>query len=57
MAAAVHVEHFLAVEADLDRAAEHHRGLGDRHLVVADVALAAEAAAVRGCDDSYLSWW
>ncbi len=47
---AVHVEHLLAIEAHLHRTAEDHRGLGHRHLVVADVALAAKAAAVRRRD-------
>ena len=50
VAAAVHVEHLLAREADLHRAAEHQGRLGGDQLVVADVALAAEAAAI-GCRD------
>ncbi len=54
MPAAVHVEHFFAVEADLHRAAEDQRRLADHHLVVAHVALAAEAAAVRRRDDAHM---
>ena len=51
MAAAVHIEDFLAVEADLHRPAEQHRGFRRHHLVIAHVALAAEAAAIGRCDD------
>ena len=46
MTAAVAVEHLFAGQADLDRAAELHRGLGHDQLVVEHVALAAEPAAV-----------
>ena len=50
MAAAMAVEDLFARQADLHRAIEHESGLGDDHLVVERVALAAEAAAV-GCRD------
>ena len=50
MPAAVHVEDFLAREADLHRAAEHQRRFRDHRLVIAHVALAAEAATVRRRD-------
>ena len=52
MAAAMAVEDLLAREADLHRAIEHQRGLGDDHLVVERIALAAEAAAVGRRDDA-----
>ncbi|MDH5211189.1 MAG: hypothetical protein OEW96_05885, partial [Betaproteobacteria bacterium] len=54
VAAAVLVEHLFARQADLHRPAEHERGLGHHELVVARVALAAEAAAVRRGDDADL---
>ncbi len=54
VAAAVHVEHFLAREADLHRPAEHQRRLAHHELVAARIALAAEAAAVRRGDDADL---
>jgi len=44
--AAVALEDLLAVEADLDRPAQLERRLADDDLVVEDVALSAEAAAV-----------
>ena len=50
MASAMAVEHLLAGEADLHRAIEHQRRLGDRDLVIEGIALAAEAAAVRRRD-------
>jgi hypothetical protein len=50
--AAVLVEHFLARQADLHRPAEHERRLGHDELVVAGIAFAAEAAAVRRRDDA-----
>jgi hypothetical protein len=48
--AAMHVEHFLAIQADLHRPAKNERRLRTDDLVVADVGLAAEAAAVRARD-------
>src|SRR5690349_5290272 len=52
MPPAMHVEHFLAVQADFYRPPEHERRLGRCELVIADVGLAAEAAAVRRRDDA-----
>ena len=46
----MHVEHFLSIQADLDGATKQDRGLAHDHLVVAHIALAAEAAAVRRRD-------
>ncbi len=54
MAAAVHIEDFLAVEADLHRAAEQDRRLRHHDLVVVQIALAAEAAAVRAGDHAHV---
>ena len=45
-------EHLFAIEADLHRTIEQQRRFGDNDLVVEGVALAAEAAAVRRCDDA-----
>ena len=50
MPAAMAVEHLFSREADLHRSIEEEGGLGDDHLVIERVALAAEAAAV-GCRD------
>ena len=52
--AAVLVEHLFARQADFHRAAQHQRRLGDHHLVVGRIALAAEAAAVGRGDDADL---
>ncbi len=47
---AMHVEHFLAVEADLYRTAEIERRLGDHDFMVVQIALAAESPTVRTGD-------
>ncbi len=52
VAPAVLVEHLLAREADLHRAAEDQRRLADHELVVAGIALAAEAASVGHRDNA-----
>ena len=52
--AAVHVEHLFPRETDFHRAAEHQGRLRDHRFVVAQVALAAEPAAVRSGDDAHV---
>ena len=54
MTAAVHIEHFLAREADLHRPAEHERRFGYDELVAARIAFAAERTAVRRGNDAHL---
>ena len=57
MPAAMRVEHFLASQCDLHRPPGHHRQLGGDQLVREDVALAAEAAAVRRGDHADPAHW
>src|SRR4051812_6366557 len=55
MASAMTVEDFFTRQTDLDRSIEERRSPGDDDLVVERIALAAEAAAVRGRDDADVS--